>query len=224
VVPGGVSRTAGNHGVLFLDELPEFARTACEALRQPLEEGEVTVSRAMTSVRFPARFALVAAANPCPCGHLGDSRFACRCSLYDLHRYAGRLSGPLLDRIDLYVQVDRLTADALAGAGGGEPTEPVRTRVLAARTLQRARQGTENGRLDAADLTTRCQVTPAARRTLMTAVDRLGLSARGFHRALRVARTIADLAHADWVEDRHVREALTLRQLPIIGDREAQLV
>ena len=93
--------------MLFLDELPEFSRAACEALRQPLEEGEVTVSRAMTSVRFPARFALVAAANPCPCGHLGDSRFACRCSLYDLHRYASRLSGPLLDRIDLYVQAER---------------------------------------------------------------------------------------------------------------------
>jgi magnesium chelatase family protein len=220
--PGEVS--LANHGVLFLDELPEFSRTACEALRQPLEEGGVTVSRSMTSVRFPARFALVAAANPCPCGYLGDSRFACRCSLYDLHRYASRLSGPLLDRIDLYVQVERLTADELAGADGGEPTAPVRTRVLAARGLQRARQGTENGRLDAADLTTRCQVAAAARRTLMTAVDRLGLSARGFHRALRVARTIADLARSDRVEDHHVREALTLRQLPIIGDREAQLV
>jgi magnesium chelatase family protein len=122
------------------------------------------------------------------------------------------------------VQVERLTADELAGAGGGEPTEPVRARVLAARALQRARQGTENGHLEAADLTTRCQVTPAARRTLMTAVDRLGLSARGFHRALRVARTIADLAHSDRVEDPHVKEALTLRHLPVIGDREAHLV
>jgi magnesium chelatase family protein len=112
--------------VLFLDELPEFSRAACEALRQPLEDGEVTVWRAMTSVRFPARFALIAAANPCPCGHLGDTRFACRCSLYDLHRYASRLSGPLLDRIDLYVQAERLTAGELAGAGDGEPTAPVR--------------------------------------------------------------------------------------------------
>ena len=224
MVPGGVSRTAGNHGVLFLDELPEFSRAACEALRQPLEEGEVTVSRAMTSVRFPARFALIAAANPCPCGHLGDSRFACRCSLYDLHRYASRLSGPLLDRIDLYVQAERLTAEELTGAADAEPTTQVRSRVLAARTRQRARQGAENGHLASAEVAAHCQVTPAARRILMTAVDRLGLSARGFHRALRVARTIADLAASDRVEDHHVKEALSLRHLPIIGDREAQLV
>jgi magnesium chelatase family protein len=220
--PGEVS--LANHGVLFLDELPEFSRAACEALRQPLEEGEVTVSRAMTSVRFPAHFALVAAANPCPCGHLGDSRFACRCCPYDLHRYASRLSGPLLDRIDLYVQVERLTAEELTDAADAEPTAPVRARVLAARARQRTRQGAENGRLASADVAGHCQVVPAARRTLMSAVDRLGLSARGFHRALRVARTVADLADSDQVEDEHVREALTLRHLPIIGDRETQLI
>jgi magnesium chelatase family protein len=214
----------GNHGVLFLDELPEFSRAACEALRQPLEEGEITVSRAMTSVRFPARFALVAAANPCPCGHLGDSRFPCRCGVHDLHRYASRLSGPLLDRIDLYVHAERLTADELTRAPDAEPTAQVRARVLAARSVQQLRQGAENGRLASADLAGVCQVGSAARRTLATAVDRLGLSARGFHRALRVARTIADLAGSDQVEDQHVREALSLRQLPIIGDREAQHV
>jgi magnesium chelatase family protein len=175
-------------------------------------------------VRFPARFALVAAANPCPCGHLGDSRFACRCSLSDLHRYASRLSGPLLDRIDLYVQAERLTADELTGAADAEPTAAVRARVLAARARQRSRQGAENGRLPAADLAANCRVVPAARRTLVAAVDRLGLSARGFHRALRVARTVADLAGSDRVEDEHVREALTLRHLPIIGDRQAQLI
>jgi magnesium chelatase family protein len=209
--------------VLFLDELPEFSRAACEALRQPLEEGEVTVARAMTSVVFPARFAMVAA-NPCPCGHLGDGRFACRCSLYDLHRYASRLSGPLLDRIDLYVQAERLTAEELTGAADAEPTAQVRARVLAARAVQRSRQGAENGRLAAADLAPYCQLTPTARRTLMAAVDRLGLSARGFHRALRVARTVADLAGADRVEDHHLKESLSLRHLPIIGDREAQLL
>jgi magnesium chelatase family protein len=182
------------------------------------------VSRAMTSVRFPASFALIAAANPCPCGHLGDSRFACRCSLYDLHRYASRLSGPLLDRIDLYVQAERLTADELTGAPDAEPTALVRARVLAARTVQRSRQGAENGRLASAEVAVHCQVTPPARRILMAAVDRLGLSARGFHRALRVARTVADLAGSDRVEDHHVREALSLRHLPIIGDREAQLI
>ena len=178
----------------------------------------------MTSVRFPARFALIAAANPCPCGHLGDSRFACRCSLYDLHRYASRLSGPLLDRIDLYVQAEPLTAEALTGAADAEPTAQVRSRVLAARTHQRARQGAENGHLTSAELAAHCQVTPAARRILAAAVDRLGLSARGFHRALRVARTVADLADADRIEDHHVKEALGLRHLPIIGDRETQLV
>jgi magnesium chelatase family protein len=220
--PGEVS--LANRGVLFLDELPEFSRAACEALRQPLEEGAVTVSRATTAVRFPARFALIAAANPCPCGHLGDSRFACRCSLYDLHRYASRLSGPLLDRIDLYVQAERLTAEELTGAADAEPTAQVRSRVLAARTRQRARQGAENGHLTSAEMAVHCQVTPAARRILMTAVDRLGLSARGFHRALRVARTVADLAGSDRIEDHHVKEALSLRHLPIIGDGEAQLV
>ncbi|MFL6270589.1 MAG: ATP-binding protein [Actinomycetes bacterium] len=178
----------------------------------------------MTSVRFPAHFALVAAANPCPCGHLGDSRFACRCCPYDLHRYASRLSGPLLDRIDLYVQAERLTAEELTDAADAEPTAPVRARVLAARARQRTRQGAENGRLASADVAGHCQVVPAARHTLMSAVDRLGLSARGFHRALRVARTVADLADSDRVEDEHVREALTLRHLPIIGDRETQLI
>jgi magnesium chelatase family protein len=165
-----------------------------------------------------------AAANPCPCGHLGDSRFACRCSLYDLHRYAGRLSGPLLDRIDLYVQAERLTAEELTDAADAEPTAPVRARVLAARARQRTRQGAENGRLASADVAAQCRVVPAARRTLMSAVDRLGLSARGFHRALRVARTVADLADSDRVEDEHVREALTLRHLPIIGAGETQLI
>ena len=178
----------------------------------------------MTSVRFPANFALVAAANPCPCGHLGDSRFVCRCSLYDLHRYASRLSGPLLDRIDLYVQAERLSADELTRAPDAEPTAAVRARVLAARALQRGRQGAENGRLTSADVAVHCQATPPARRILVAAVDRLGLSARGFHRALRVARTVADLAGSERVEDHHVKEALSLRHLPIIGDREAQLV
>src|SRR4029453_5401456 len=115
------------------------------------------------------------AANPCPCGHLGDSRFACRCSPYDLHRYASRLSGPLLDRVDLYVQVERLPADELAGAADGEPTAQVRARVLAARALQRRRQGAENGRLATADVGAHCPGTPPARRPLMAALDRLGL-------------------------------------------------
>ena len=152
-------------------------------------------------------------------------RHPCRLPLSpaDLLRYAGRLSGPLLDRIDLYVQAERLTADELAGVAPAEPTAEVRPRVLAARARQRDRQGTENARLPPASLAASCRPTRAAQRTLNVAVDRLALSARGFHRALRVARTVADLAGCDLVEEHHVREALSLRQLPIIGDREAQL-
>jgi magnesium chelatase family protein len=187
--------------VLFLDELAEFPRAACEALRQPLEHGEVTVVRSAASVRFPARFALVAATNPCPCGWLGDGARACRCGPEDLRRYARRLSGPLLDRIDLYVQVGRVAAGELAGPAAGEPSAVVRARVLAARARQRDRHGVENARLPAA--------------ALAAPVDRLGLTARGYHRALRVARTIADLAGEDRIADHHVREALGLRHLPL---------
>jgi magnesium chelatase family protein len=197
--------------VLFLDELAEFPRPVCEALRQPVEDGEVTVVRSAASVRFPARFSLVAAANPCPCGHLGDTVLACRCGAEDLRRYARRLSGPILDRIDLCVQMDRVTADQLDEAAGGEPSAQVRARVHAARALQQARAGGENARLPLGRLGELCAPTPAARRLLATAVDRLGLTARGFHRALRVARTIADLAGAERVTEHDVREALSLR-------------
>lgn len=207
--PGEVS--LAHRGVLFLDELPEFPRAACEALRQPLEDGEVTVVRAGASVRFPARFALVGAANPCPCGHLGDPALACRCGPEDLRRYARRLSGPLLDRIDLYVHVERVGAEELEGAQGGEPSAAVRARVSAARAVQQARSGVENARLPVADLAAACLPTAAARRILAAAVDRLGLTARGFHRALRVARTVADLHSDERVGDDHVREALGLR-------------
>jgi magnesium chelatase family protein len=208
--------------VLFLDELAEFPRPVCEALRQPIEDGEVTVVRSAASVRFPARFSLVAAANPCPCGHLGDSLVACRCGSEDLRRYARRLSGPILDRIDLCVQMDRVTADQLGAAGGGEPSAAVRARVHAARAAQRARAGAENARLPVAGLGELCAPTPGARRLLAAAVDRLGLSARGFHRALRVARTIADLAGADGVAEHHVREALSLRLAAGADDGDAR--
>jgi magnesium chelatase family protein len=209
--PGEVS--LAHRGVLFLDELAEFPRPVCEALRQPVEDGEVTIVRAAASVRFPARFSLVAAANPCPCGHLGDTVLACRCGSEDLRRYARRLSGPILDRIDLCVHMGRVTADQLDEPAGGEPSAPVRARVHAARALQQARSGGENARLPVARLGELCAPTPAARRLLAAAVDRLGLTARGFHRALRVARTIADLAGADRVAEDDVREALSLRLL-----------
>ena len=197
--------------MLFLDELAEFPRPVCGALRQPIEDGEVTVVRSAASVRFPARFSLVAAANPCPCGHLGGSLHACRCGAEDLRRYARRLSGPILDRIDLCVHMDRVTAEQLEAAEGAEPSAAVRARVHAARAVQQARAGSENARLPVAALGELCAPTLGARRLLAAAVDRLGLTARGYHRALRVARTIADLAGSDRVAEHDVREALSLR-------------
>jgi magnesium chelatase family protein len=199
-------------GVLFLDELAEFSRAACESLRQPLEEGEVTLVRSAASVKFPARFQMVAAANPCPCGHLGDPERACRCGPEEVRRYERRLSGPLLDRLDLYVRVDRVGASDLAGIPG-ESSALVSERVATARKLAHARSGRLNARLAVADLDRTCRPTEPARRLLAAAVDRLGLSARGYHRCLRVARTVADLESAARVTDRHVREALGFRQL-----------
>ena len=210
--PGEAS--LAHHGVLFLDELGEFSRAALEALRQPLEDGEVTVVRARATARFPARFLLAAAANPCPCGHLGDPAWRCRCGPEDLRRYDRKLSGPLLDRIDVHVRVDRVPAAALAGPQAGEPSSAVRARVAAARARQRARAGVDNAHLPAAALEGACRPTPDACRALAAAVEHLGLSARGYHRTLRVARTIADLGGEERVTEAHVAEALGLRHLP----------
>jgi magnesium chelatase family protein len=217
--PGEVS--LAHLGVLFLDELAEFSRTACESLRQPLEEGEVSLVRAAASVRFPARFQLVAATNPCPCGHLGDPERACRCGPEEVRRYERRLSGPLLDRLDLYVRVDRVGATDLEAGAGGEASAVVRARVAAARRAARSRAGVPSARLTVAELDAACRPTAAARRLLGVAVDRLGLSARGFHRCLRVARTIADLAGDSWVDEHHVQEALGLRHLALDPDDQA---
>ena len=211
--PGEVS--LAHHGVLFLDEFTEFRRDATEGLRQPLEDGSVVVTRAVGSVEFPARFTLVAAANPCPCGFEGDPRRHCRCRSDRVDQYRQKLSGRLLDRIDLRLRVPRLTRSELMGSDPGEPSAAVRARVQAARDRQRSRW---------ADLGMACNAHlpgPIARRlirrsseadhTLGAAVDQLGLTGRGFDRAIKVARTIADLAGADEVGSEHVAEALSYR-------------
>jgi magnesium chelatase family protein len=211
--PGEVS--LATHGVLFLDEFTEFRRDAVEGLRQPLEDGRVVLTRAVGSVAFPARFMLVAAANPCPCGYADDPRRACRCRLDRVDTYRQKLSGPLLDRIDLRLRVPRLTKQELIGVEAGEPSEVVRARVVAARERQRVRLASFGFRSNA-DVPG-----PVARREvrltfdgealLGDAVDALHLTGRGFDRALKVARTIADLAAAGRVGRAHVAEALSYR-------------
>jgi len=211
--PGEIS--LAHHGVLFLDEMPEFSRRVLEALRQPLEEGAVRIARAARTVRFPARFVLVAAMNPCPCGHLGDAAKPCRCTPQQVDRYAGRLSGPLRDRLDLVVEVAALRYAELTGPGDGEASAPVRARVLAARARQLARGGGRtarlNGRLTPRLVRRLCRPDVGGARLLEQGVERLGLSARAYDRVLRVARTIADLDGAADLATRHVAEALQFR-------------
>jgi len=211
--PGEVS--LAHHGVLFLDEMLEFGRHVLEVLRQPLEEGSVVVARATRTVVFPARFMLVGAMNPCPCGFAGDPMRACRCTPPQVARYSSRLSGPLRDRFDLTADVPALTVDALTSSGGGEPSAAVRARVVAARGLQRDRYAGVPIRVNA-ELTPQltaahCGIDAAGMRLLDAAIRRLSLSARGFDRVRKVARTIADLAEKDRITAEHVAEALQFR-------------
>ncbi len=208
--PGEVSQAT--HGVLFLDELPEFTRAALEVLREPLEAGHITISRAARQADFPARFQLVAAMNPCPCGYLGHPSGQCRCTPEQVARYRGRLSGPLLDRIDLYVEVPALPEAELLRAGGGESSATVRARVERARERQLARQSKANAELAGAELETLCRPDAAGEALLRQAIARLDLSARAYHRILRVARSVADLDGAEQPGAGHVAEAVQYRR------------
>ncbi len=211
--PGEVS--LAHNGVLFLDELPEFRRNVLEVLRQPLEDGVVTIARANMTLCFPARFLLIAAMNPCPCGFLGDSRNRCRCREIDIQRYAAKISGPLLDRIDLKVEAAAVEFQELQGDTKGESSAAVRLRVEAARKIQLARfSGCDgiyyNAQMGSLLVSRFCQINSESATLLENAMQRLGLSARSYHKILKIARTIADLAGCEHIETRHIAEAIQL--------------
>jgi magnesium chelatase family protein len=213
--PGEVS--LAHHGVLFLDELPEFKKNVLEVLRQPLEEMRITISRAVGSITFPASFMLVAAMNPCPCGFYGDPQKECVCTLQQIHRYRTRISGPLLDRIDIQVEVPAVRFRDLTDQSAGESSESIRRRVDRARSVQLKRFSGRrifcNAQMSPRDLRRHCVVDQAGTQLLETAMAKLGLSARAYTRILKVARTIADLEEAETIAAAHVAEAIQYRSL-----------
>ncbi len=210
--PGEIS--LAHHGVLFLDELPEFDRKVLEVLREPLESGRITISRAARQAEFPARFQLVAAMNPCPCGYLGHLNGRCHCTSEQVARYRSRISGPLLDRIDLHIEVPSLPRELLnTNQPAPENSEVVRARVNKAREFALSRQGKSNSALGNREVERHCQLGINERRLLEQAIDRLGLSARAYHRLLRVARTIADLQQAEKITVAHLGEAIGYRKI-----------
>ena len=213
--PGEVS--LAHHGVLFLDELPEFSRNVLENLRQPLEDGQVTISRASGSLTFPSRFMLIAAANPCPCGYFGDDQHTCQCSPMKIQNYISRLSGPLLDRIDIHVEVPSVSFDDLHAPPAGEPSAKIRERVNHARIIQRQRFQDDhiycNAHMQSKDIKTWCPMDETTRDMLRSGLERLGLSARAYDRVIKVARTIADLTGEENIRPEHVCEAVQYRTL-----------
>jgi magnesium chelatase family protein len=213
--PGEVS--LAHHGVLFLDELPEFKKHVLEVLRQPLEDMKVTIARAASALTYPASFMLVAAMNPCPCGYLGDSKHECRCSHTQIHRYRSRISGPLFDRIDIHVEVPAVAHRELLDEGRAEPSAAMRRRVTRARSLQAQRFARAkifcNAQMASRHIRACCRIEAASRRLLESAIDKLGLSARAFNRVLKIARTIADLDGAAEVGVSHISEAIQYRNL-----------
>jgi magnesium chelatase family protein len=208
--PGEIS--LAHHGVLFLDELPEFSRQVLEVLREPLETGHITISRAARQADFPARFQLVAAMNPCPCGYLGHPTQACRDTPDQIARYRARISGPLLDRIDIQISVPALTQDELMQASTGEPSATIRSRVQLARDRQMQRQGKPNAALGTQEIDQLCKLDVASEALLKQAIARLNLSARAYHRVLKLARSVADLTGSDTIGTAHLAEAIQYRR------------
>lgn len=213
--PGEISRA--HFGILFLDEIPEFRRDVLEMLRQPLEKGKVTIVRKMMTATFPSRFMLIAAMNPCPCGYFGDDRHECHCTIPRINRYRNKVSGPLMDRIDIHVEVPSLSVEEITGKAKGESSAKIRKRVIAAHQLQQERYRGENINHNS-DLSGKlkekyCPVEDGAEYFLQNAIERLGLSARGYDRVLKMARTIADLDNSSLIKDRHISEAIQYRSL-----------
>ena len=214
--PGAVS--LAHNGVLFLDELPEFKRSVLEALRQPLEDGVVTITRASTTVTFPARFMLVAASNPCPCGYYGfEGKKVCTCTYSQVRKYRSKLSGPLMDRIDIHLEVPPLEAEELLEEGSGEPSSKIRERVKRVRDIQMKRQGKLNAHLGSSEVKRFCRLGSKEKALLKGAIEKLGLSARSFTRILKVARTIADMEESDSIKASHISEAIQYRVLERLG-------
>lgn len=211
--PGEISLS--HHGALFLDELPEFDRKVLEVLREPLETGHITISRANRQADFPARFQLIAAMNPCPCGYLGDASGRCHCSSEQVARYRARVSGPLLDRIDMHLEVPRVALDVLRNGAkeGEESSQIIRGRVVAARQIAYLRQGKTNSELNAKEVKAYCELNEAGHRLLEQALEKFGLSHRAYHRILKLARSIADLADSKAIEISHLSEAISYRKL-----------